>query len=92
MFVARYLRASFTVTNTHAVDQPAEVRGGRGSDSAKGVLPPLLALSIFPSTPSVTSPRLADILRLVYLDQSFMSHFFFTIFTFLLQLYVSWVY
>jgi hypothetical protein len=27
---ARYLRASLTVTNTHVVRQPAEVRGGEG--------------------------------------------------------------
>jgi hypothetical protein len=36
--IARYLRASLTVTNTHVGSQPAEVRGERGSDNANGVL------------------------------------------------------
>jgi hypothetical protein len=51
--VARYLRASLTVINTHVGGQPAEVRGRRGSDCAQGVLLPL-TLSIFPSPLSVT--------------------------------------
>jgi hypothetical protein len=38
ILVARYLRASLTVTNSHIGGQTAEVRGGRGSDSAQGVL------------------------------------------------------
>jgi hypothetical protein len=38
--VAKYLRASLTVTNTQDGSQPAVVRGGRGSDSAQGVLLP----------------------------------------------------
>jgi hypothetical protein len=29
LLVARYLKASFTVTDTHVASQPAEVRGGR---------------------------------------------------------------
>jgi hypothetical protein len=60
ILVARYLRASLTVGG-----QPAEARGGRGSDGAQGVLPPL-ALSIFLSPLTVTKLRLADILRPVY--------------------------
>jgi hypothetical protein len=32
--IARHLRASFTVTNTHVGGQPVSVQGGRGSDSA----------------------------------------------------------
>jgi hypothetical protein len=38
--VARYLRASLTVTKTHVDGQPAEVRGGRRNDCAQGVLLP----------------------------------------------------
>jgi hypothetical protein len=40
VLVARHLRASLTVTNTQVGGQPGEVRGGRGSDSAQGVLLP----------------------------------------------------
>jgi hypothetical protein len=42
ILVARYLRAPLTVTDTHVSGQPAEVRGGRGSDSEWGVLSPTL--------------------------------------------------
>jgi hypothetical protein len=48
--VARYLRASFTVTNTRVGGQPALIRRARGSDSAQGVLlPPLPCPSSHPS-------------------------------------------
>lgn len=55
--VTRYLRASFTVTDTQVSGQPAEVREESGSDSAQGVLLSLPRPSSFPSRCDIAEDR-----------------------------------
>lgn len=65
LLVEIHFQGSLTVTNACVDREPTEVRGGRGSDSAQGVLLPL-ALHIVKSRLTVTYLGLADILHPVY--------------------------
>jgi hypothetical protein len=65
LLVARYLRVSLTITNTHVGDsQPRYGKGGASIAHKASSYP--LALSIFHPPLTVTQLRLADILRAVY--------------------------
>jgi hypothetical protein len=58
ILVVSHLWASLTATNTHVGGQPSEVRGGRGSDIAQGVLLPPCPFHIpFPSYYDIAQAR-----------------------------------